>query len=271
MKMENSLLWENINYSSTIPYINSNYIIEYDLSKANISSLLYYKLIDENLYNELYNMDKRRREVYIGNAQKNNKEFYKAIKKGISYAKRLFFETNNIQDTEVLSIRNDAIFIIGSREMQTDFAPFKFNKNNTYTFYMKTSTKLELFYRYDRLEDVEYFDVKGINDSVLSKNSVFISFICDTFYNIQNKTIDESISLFQIFYNDFLSRKLDIEYYRVFDHNSCFYIGDLNSFCLDMVNESYKPILNISNNVQILRDIHSVLSDIYFSLKNKKR
>lgn len=263
-----SELHKLINYSSGVPYINSNYIIEYDLSKANITSLLYYKEIDETLYNTLYNMDKIKREVYIGNLIRTNKNIYKAIKNGISYAKKLFFENNDIKDNEVLSIRNDAIFIIGNREMKTDFSPFIFSKKNTYTFFMKTSTRLELYYRYDRLTDMEYFDVKGINDSVLPKNEVFITLLCDTFFNIQNKTIEEAIQIFQNVYNNFIARKMDIEYYRSFDADSSFYIMS-RDFALDVITIKDINNIDITINLQILRDIHSILSDMYFSTKKR--
>ena len=53
-----SSLWERVNYKTNVKHIENRYIYEYDISKANISALLYGKRISEDEYNRFLNMDK---------------------------------------------------------------------------------------------------------------------------------------------------------------------------------------------------------------------
>ena len=57
-------LYNNQNYSKGLDYY-SGYIVEYDMSKANINALLTRGVIGKDLYDKLYNADKQIREVYI--------------------------------------------------------------------------------------------------------------------------------------------------------------------------------------------------------------
>ena len=72
-----SNLWSKSSYIAALPYVVGQYITEYDMSKANISVLLYKGVIDKKLYDELYNSDKFYREKYIGMMQRNNPKYLK--------------------------------------------------------------------------------------------------------------------------------------------------------------------------------------------------
>ena len=54
-----SQLWTNQNYTSSLPYAISQYIIEYDISKANINALISTGYIDKKTYDYLFNLDNR--------------------------------------------------------------------------------------------------------------------------------------------------------------------------------------------------------------------
>ena len=108
-----SNLWENVNYTAPLPSY-TGFITEYDLSKANISALFSRGVITKDLYDDLYGADKHYREVMIGIMIKRDRGIYEEIAAGIKDAKRMLFEANNIQDSEILSINNDAVFFAGS-------------------------------------------------------------------------------------------------------------------------------------------------------------
>ena len=105
-------LYTRVNYSSDISYLNNVFIYELDISKANISILYSLEAIDKETYEYLYNAERMVRQVYIGKLMKNNKKIIKILKTGIIAAKKMLFESNNIQDYDVLSIKNDAVFLI---------------------------------------------------------------------------------------------------------------------------------------------------------------
>ena len=139
-------LWENINYTSEISYLNNIFIYELDIQKANINILYSKGVIDKETYDFLYNSERMVRQVYIGKLQKDT-TVVNVLKQGIIEAKKTLFEINNIKDYEVLSIKNDAVFIIGRLPKVTDFGLVKFIPKNTYTgFYRVCNYEFYYFY-----------------------------------------------------------------------------------------------------------------------------
>ena len=65
--MLNSKLYNEIVYRPQIPYAVNTFIYEYDLSKANISSLRAQNIIDDDTYRRLYNSDRMTRQIEIEN------------------------------------------------------------------------------------------------------------------------------------------------------------------------------------------------------------
>ena len=58
------------------------------------------------------------RQVYVGKLQRD-KAIVDILKAGIIEAKKILFEANDIKDYEVLSIKNDAVFIINRNLINT--------------------------------------------------------------------------------------------------------------------------------------------------------
>lgn len=267
-----STLYKRMNYLLDIPYVTSSFITEYDLSKANISALKYERYLSDEDYSFLYSANKMYREIYIGNLEKGDKSITKIKQHGIEEARRLFFEANQLQDNEILSIKNDAIFVIGTKQLQTQFGIFDFKRKNTYSFFMSTKNRLEIYYYYDPVSGNEVFDVKGINDSVLLLHQDYmISFLCQIFYMIQTSTLEDTIRFYNEFYESFINRRLDIGYYREFNAGSKFrVISKHRDFGFDYPDPSYLPIFSLDCNIQLLRDVYSVIADIYFRSVNSR-
>ena len=266
--MSTSKIYERTIYDKNeLPYV-SNVITEYDLRKANISALRYYNIINDEDYNILLSMPKKVRELNIGMMIKKDISIFKHIKNGIIKAKELFFNINNIEDREVLSIKNDAIFLMGTRNIQCNVNElFTFVPKNTYTFYMK-SMHLQIFYGYNQINNSEVLDIKGIKDIQLEYHRDYmVNFLCSLMYMIQNNTIEDTIQYYNNFYEQYINRKLPIGYYREFNATSKFKVG---KYLLDHLDSSYINIIDINTNIYLLRDIFAVLSDIYFNNKNRR-
>lgn len=267
----NSNLYRQINYHADIDYF-SGYIVEYDLSKANISALLTRGIIPQDIYNYLLNADKQYREVYIGNMIKQDKQIYKEIQAGIIDAKKQFIEVNNIDDTEILEIRNDAIFLLTDRPMKQQFGEnYFFAKKSFFNFYFRFYWNKEFFYRYDNYSGKDIIEVKGISDEKLILHSDYmLKFIADTVYNIQRSDIKEVLKSCNEFYNAYVTKQLDIGFYREFNANSCFRVSRLNkAFLFESISNDQKSYIDINYNLRILRDLIKIVDSIYFSRQTK--
>ena len=127
------MLYEKTNYlNPNISYLINTFIYEYDISKANITILYQEGVIDEQTYDRLKSVPRMERQVTIGyilKVKKNNE----ILKQGICNARKALFESNGIQDYEVLSIKNDAIYVIGRPLHNTVFGIVEFTLRNIYT------------------------------------------------------------------------------------------------------------------------------------------
>ena len=265
-----STLWNQMNYKPIFPYIYSKYIREYDMSKANINVLFTKGVIDAEQYNFLYSINKQYRETVIGNMIKDNYDIYKIIQSGIIEAKRLLFESNHITDIDVLSINNDAVTVIDKSLMFTEFGNYKFVLKNTYTLFFKLTAKfldLEVYYNYNRISDTENINIKGINDNVLPLHQDgMLSLICNIAYMIQNDSIENTVSYLSNMYKEFINRKLPVDYYRAFDSDSQYTLyTKFSAYKVDYIDEKDIASVDINRNLSILRALHEIVSDIYFS------
>ena len=261
-------LYNNQNYSKGLDYY-SGYIVEYDMSKANINALLTRGVIGKDLYDKLYNADKQIREVYIGNMIKRNENIYKEIQAGIIDAKKQFVESNNIKDEEIFSIRNDAMYILSDRPMIQSFGNYYFAKKNTYTFFFKFYSNKEWYYRFDQFSNKDIIDIKGINNDLLYQHQgFFLKFLADVSYSLQMSSIEETLEFVNNFYEDYINRRLDIRYYREFNNISEYRItfAKFNrSYIIPELGYTDLKNIDINFNLRILRDLIRVVDQIYFN------
>ena len=267
MSIESSL-WKVLNYKTSIKYLINTYIREYDLSKANINALLYTNRISQEEYNRFLDMDKKNREISIGLMIRNDRSIYKDIQKGIIEAKRKLFLNNFIDNFEVVSIKNDAVFIHGRALQFTQFSPFDFKLKNEYTIYLQLQ-ELEVYYG-DTIDQytgeiLTNLDIKGIGDStLLIHQNGMLDLICEACYRLQREKIEDTMSWIIQIYDKFINRQLPKEYYRNFDNNSMYKIHTFTRVVsLVDIDDSMIQYLDINRNLLILRDLVSIISDIY--------
>ena len=268
-----SNLWSKSSYIAALPYVVGQYITEYDMAKANISVLLYKGVIDEKLYNELYNSDKFYREKYIGMMQKYNPKISEIKSEGIAEFRKKFIEANELTDDRILSIKSDAIFVLGEKCKHTQFDSIvNFRVANKYNTFMKIGN-LELYYGIDLFTGNENFDVKGIRDDKLELHrGGMAAFTCDAFYRLLTRGSQDALRYSQEFLCSFLGRTLPVSFYRDFNAESMYSFVSMNSrFTLPSISDDMIPYVDISTNVNFIRGILGILSDIYLSEQNRSR
>ena len=262
-----SQLCEKMNYLAPISYLYNTYIYEMDIQKANINILYRQGVLTEKVYQELLMAERLRRQIYIGKLQKDP-EITKKLQAGVIEAKRMFFEANNIQDRDVLSIKNDAVYIIGFCPAIQDFDNIHFIPKNVYTGFYRVGF-LELYYFYDSIKQIEYLHVKGIKDDLLPLHEgYFLQFLKDLFSIIQQGDIRTAIKVLKEFYLQYISRNLPVGYYRQFDQSSDFrYLVRTalgTGFAVEALGEDQKKFIDISTSLKVLVELQKILSHIYF-------
>ena len=200
-----------------IEIINED-IVEYDMKSAGLSIIKSGKLLDERTISLLEILPKDQRSIKIGNLQKGNKEFVKQLNGGFEYYRKLFIESNNISDDQIISIKKDAIFTT-KRCKHLQFDEVRFDDKNNYTsyYYFPGASKIELYYNKSRI------DVKGIHDNnVKLHNGFMIEFFNRYAYMNEHSKKSDLIRFIKEFSYLYKTRQLDKGYYREFNVNSAF-------------------------------------------------
>lgn len=285
--MDNHFL-KQVNYRSDLGFIFSKYIREYDIQKANISILYSYGAIDKNTYNRLYNAPRELRQIEIGLMLRNNPDLYDILSNGIQDAKKTLFEHNDLNESDILSIKNDAVFVIGKSLSETEFGLIKFVNKNTYTSYMLLGG-IEIYYKkvssahLYQIDDVSTVEVKGIGDSNLELHRPFLlDFIIFIFECIEHGEYEHAVSSVKDFYQDYIELKLHIGYYREFNAQSLYRLNYKSSvsnklyntqqYMVGMLNDipEHKQYLNIVHNLNILRELSSYVNFTYLEYMKRK-
>lgn len=257
-------LYECVNYRSDLKFVFSRYIREYDIKKANISILYKYGVLSREKYIELYNSTREKRQIEIGLMERANPEIYEILANGIIKAKKLLFLSNNINESSVLSIKNDAVFIIGEPLKYTEFGGIEFVNKNTYSTFVDLN-KIEVYYGLDRVNSSEVIDVKGLGKNKELHSDFMTDFVVYILNSIETGDIEDAISSLTDFYKDYLDLKLNIGYYREYNSDSLYSFKNTHYKATYLNDTEYnKKCLDISYNINILRHLASCLSIAYF-------
>lgn len=265
-------LWQKKNYLLDVSYLIAVPIREYDIRKANISVLYSEGAINKEYYDYLYSADRMTRQIEIGYMIRNNKDIQKILTEGIAKYRKLFFESNELTDNDILSIKNDAVFVMKKAPALTTFGNVEFVNKNTYSSFVKINKK-EVYFKSDMINGIFNIDIKGISDSKLQVHQEYmLTFIADIMYYIETGDIKSGIDYITNFYNLYIQRKLPVDYYRNFDDESKFIIkAGLGVYSMDKCNTSMINALDISCNLNIIRELYGILSNIYFNTKRSPR
>ena len=260
-------LYKQTNYTANIPFMISNIIKEYDISKANINILYKYGILNEKQYNYFLTCPRMERQTKIGLMEQKNRKISEIKKKGIEEARRMLFETNDIIDSDILAIKNDAIFLINKTPAITKFENIEFVHRNTYSsFYKLNNGKLECYYLYDSVTDKETLHVKGINDYNMDLHKdFFVEFLLSVFQSAEMISIDDALQLISSFNQLYVSLDLECGFYRNFDETSKFLISARDKqYLLDTIGDSDKKYINNMCNMNIIRELWSYLGSVKF-------
>lgn len=225
-----------------------NRIFEYDIKAANISALKQ-EGFDSTILEKLLKLEKREREVAVGKMIAQDAKIGKIIKKHIKHARELLFKYNNLQDDVILSIKNDAVFIIGTNPTVTKFNEMEFRLKNQYAAFIQFDG-LEFYYNKRKSK----LDIKGVSDDVINTKdhqTGIILFICKVMNYLVMDRLDSLRKYLIEFTHLYKARELPVQYYRELNSFNIYRtIYELSgySFNLLIADQSDVKTLNIQFN-----------------------
>lgn len=262
-------LWQKSHYAARIEYIVDSTIREFDISKANISVLRDANVLSEEQYQYYMNCPRMERQIAIGKLQGSNPKISEILKSGVLNAKKIFMESNSIDDSDILYIRNDAIAIIGQKLIRNFIISehVTFRQSAIYTSFYRFNS-IDFLYFYDPVTNTEVLDVKGLGEGGVQLHKEFmLEFLSELFYCAQMEGIQKAIQLLQNVHQNYLKGQLSIGYYREMNPGSRFKFNASMSMYstvyMDYAPECYKRYLDISCNDSLLRYLMRVYASIY--------
>lgn len=203
-------LYKKTNYLTKVPlYIGR--ITEYDIRAANLSAMRDTGKFSAEILEKLEASDKHTREVKVGIMIRHDASIGKMIKKGILKARENLFRANCIQESDVISIKNDAVYVVGKRLKHLEFGPFKFIPKNVYSLLFQLD-RIEFYYD-SRKHRV---DVKGLGSGASDPDiqEGMLKFFAEVFrYLLSGRRNDLRKYLIR-FSTDYKSKKLPVQYYK---------------------------------------------------------
>lgn len=261
-------LWKSANYRSKCRYLIDTEIYEYDISKANISVLREANAISQDMYDYLYAAPKQERSVTIGKLQGSDPKITEILKNGIANARKIFLESNQIEDSRILAIRNDAITYVGRPAEIVSVTPYvNFRQSGRYSSFYHINT-IDYLYFYDVVTRNEGLDIKGLGESAVDLHRHYmLEFLTELFYTAQIEGVENTILLLNLFRNNYINKKLDINYYRELNPGSRFKLANMSTVSTiyaDWLTDYDKRYIDIGFNENILREFIKIFSSIYF-------
>ena len=254
-----SLYEKTLYLNKDIDYLLNCEIREYDMQEAGFNLCKEFKLLPDKTIQYLNTLDKNQRHIQIGVYQKN-KEFANKLKEAFILARKRFFEANELDDTDILAIKKDAIFVIKKNCINQKLSEFiNFRPKNQYLGYLYLN-KIEFYYT-DPDTDLDIKNLDGGTEIYDYHRDYMIDFIKDLFtmviYNDRKAVIKYLTDFIKLYRSNQLEngyyRELNRDsFYEIYDDDMVVRLKDLDpNYNPELINKTYNyfkylvPIVNI--------------------------
>lgn len=211
-------LFKRVNYTANVSSIKGLPIREYDMRNAGMSMIKRYKLLPDKAIAKLEALSKYDMNVAVGKLRKEMPDFSTDLSNAIRTSMIAFLVKNKIEESDILAIKNDAVFIAShSKPTITEINGATFLNKHSYTSFLKIDN-MECYYN----SSTNILDVKGIGSSVLESGKGVLSVIAKIMSDKESLSQDDFNREIIKFRRDYIHGKLDVEVYREFIGNGKF-------------------------------------------------
>ena len=105
--MTSELYKRSLYLNKNIDYLFGVDICEYDIESAGLNIIKYYGLLPQDRITYLEGMSKEARNKQIGIYQRDDSVFKEALSEGFVNIRKEFFELNEIEDDDILSVKKE--------------------------------------------------------------------------------------------------------------------------------------------------------------------
>lgn len=218
-------------------------IYEYDMKRGGLSVIKEYSLLPQEEIEKLEKEEKKTSTINIGKLHHKHKGLATKMNEGFMKARLMFGEMNELEDSDIISVKKDAIFTrkyCGVNQLTENIL---FREKNAYDAFIRLG-KIEFYWNPNKM------DVKGINDDKLIGHKElldFISRIIQFMVRYDNKSaLRQMIKVM----DDYKKRRLPIGFYREFNADSkfIFMMNEDTILQLDNIGEEHIGELKIEYN-----------------------
>ena len=237
-------LWNNDTFTNpNIVYTFNREIVEYDLKEAGFSLTKEYNLLDKRTIDKLEKYKKDKRKIELGQIQRENSVYRESLKEVFKEARRLFIEHNELEPSDIISIKKDAIFTMRKCKYKEFGKHIFFRPKNYYTSYIHLTKNLEFYYNPRQL------DIKGMNsENEKLHEDYMIKFIKTFFKKMETESPEVVLDYSKRFISKYKRKELEVGYYRTFNSDSCYMLNDGSGDRYMEYWEDEKDTLDISYN-----------------------
>ena len=228
-------LFDRASWTSPIDCYKS-IIWEYDMSQAGLSVIRDKKLISKEKGEYLANLPKHERVVQIGKLCQKDEELTEGLEEGLKDAVYEFCDTNDILESDIISIKKDAVYVThpASKLLFGDY--IKWREASRYSCFYNFSG-IEVYYNQGK----KILDVKGLTEEAKNKHKVyFFPFLMEMLNCALSDNKLSQIVFFKSLRHKYLNWDMEEEIYREFNRQSLYRLTmDLSG--LGLYSDSFIP------------------------------
>lgn len=226
-------------------YLRNKNIVEYDITQGGYNCALKYDLLNSKDKLILESLDKHDRHVYLGNIAKEDRGFTKDLHLAFRTEIDNFIGYNEIDDSNILSIKKDSITFYNSTISETIFENVEFTQRHLFSSYLLVN-KIE-FYLNSRTNTFLYKGLPelDITDTLIEEIKKLLT--------IKESSTDKKIFfLLKEMRDEYLKKNLYHTYYKELNAINAYKIkltlANNSYYCKDMLTEELFDQLDISYN-----------------------
>ena len=264
-----STIWKYQNYNAPIQYLFDKQIVEMDISKANISILMSAGKISRETYNKLYEAPRQIRQYQVGCMIRDDHNLQGVLNEGLENARHALFDILNLENSNILHIAKDAVFIIVPMNMRVpDAIPIDhfvaFTKRNTFTNYLRLNKLVHFYHSYSIPSGSYTYKIRGMNENAQKlHHNFFTQVLIEILTSRQLNGFKTAYEATKHWYEKLSDNDVAlVDYARRFDSQSLFDLigfSDFAPFQADYLSDSAKWYVDFSYNLSLLNDIGNYL------------